>query len=346
MASLPDSLAITATKNEGPFLLQWIAWQKAIGFERILVMHNDCTDFSARLLKLLEAHGVLTQLRHDPAPDQPPQRSAFDAAFAHPLTQAAAWVMISDVDERLVIHVGDGTLGALVEEGAMNALGMNINWRIFGTQGEEQWSDRILHRHFTRAAHTDAQQNVCFKTLFRRPQDWDHLGAHGPKGWRGGGRWNTRDIRMLLADGTVSPAYVNKNWAKNATERAEVTHERAQINHYALQSAEQFARKKGVPSASTLTNRYNGSFFQRFDRNEVADNSAARHDEAFETSFRALLSIEGVEALHHRCCVAYLDELAASRGRDVRADPRYDYHVERSLQFRRLVKRSMAAAAG
>jgi len=69
MASLPDSLAITATKNEGPFLLQWIAWQKAIGFERILVMHNDCTDFSARLLKLLEAHGVLTQLRHDPAQD-------------------------------------------------------------------------------------------------------------------------------------------------------------------------------------------------------------------------------------------------------------------------------------
>lgn len=344
MSPLPQSVVITAVKNEGPFLLQWVAWQQMLGFEHIVVMHNDCTDFSARLLKLLEAHGVLHQQRHWPAREQAPQRSAYDAAFKHPLVRGAEWALVTDVDERLVIHQGDGSLSALVDGGELPAQGININWRIFGTMGETAWSDRLLHRHYIRAARTDAQQNSCFKTIFRRPRDWDHLGSHGPKGWRGKGGWNTGDNRMLLSDGSRSPSYINRDWARNATARSEVVHGRAQISHYALQSVEQYGLKKGVPSAAMLVDRYDDSYYQRFDRNEVEDRSALKYADAFEAHYARLLAIPGVEALHHRSCLAYLEALAAQSGSVAEADPRYPYHQDRARHFRRLVKQAMAQA--
>lgn len=345
MNSFPGSLVITAVKNEGPYLLQWVAWQQALGFENILVVHNDCTDFSVRLLKLLEVHGVLTQQRHWPKAGEPPKISAYQTAHAHALTRAADWVFITDVDERLVIHEGDGSLRALLQDGDLPALGFALNWRIFGTQGEFLWDDRILHRHYTMAARPGAPQNACFKSIFRHPTQWDHLGGHGPKGWRGEGRWNTGAIRMLRGNGDTCAAYINRNWAKNATQVKDITHDRAQISHYALLSIEQYGRKKGVPSPALLEDRYDERYFDRYDRNEEQDLSAMRNDAAFETAMQRLLAIPGIEALHHRCCMAYLEELASLARRDVTEDPRYARHVEGARNFRRLVQRSMARAA-
>ncbi len=43
----------TSIKDEGPFLLEWIAHHKVAGFNRILIGYNDCTDGSEKLLRLL-----------------------------------------------------------------------------------------------------------------------------------------------------------------------------------------------------------------------------------------------------------------------------------------------------
>ena len=54
---MQGSLALTAMRNEGPFILEWVAWQKMLGFENILIMHNDCTDHTPQLLRLLDRVG-------------------------------------------------------------------------------------------------------------------------------------------------------------------------------------------------------------------------------------------------------------------------------------------------
>ena len=46
--------AVTCVKNEGPFLLEWIAFHRVIGVTDFLFYSNDCTDATDRLLDQLE----------------------------------------------------------------------------------------------------------------------------------------------------------------------------------------------------------------------------------------------------------------------------------------------------
>ena len=40
--SLSKKILFSAVKNEGPFILEWIAYHKAVGFDAVLVVSNDC----------------------------------------------------------------------------------------------------------------------------------------------------------------------------------------------------------------------------------------------------------------------------------------------------------------
>ncbi len=46
--------AITCVKNEGPFLLEWIAFNRVIGVTDFLFYSNDCDDGTDKLLDALE----------------------------------------------------------------------------------------------------------------------------------------------------------------------------------------------------------------------------------------------------------------------------------------------------
>ena len=54
--------AITCVKDEGPFLLEWIAYHRLIGVTDFLIYSNDCSDGTAELLDALAAKGGLTHL--------------------------------------------------------------------------------------------------------------------------------------------------------------------------------------------------------------------------------------------------------------------------------------------
>lgn len=55
--------AVTCVKNEGPFLLEWIAFHQCIGVTDFLFYSNDCDDGTDTLL---DALAELGHLRHLP----------------------------------------------------------------------------------------------------------------------------------------------------------------------------------------------------------------------------------------------------------------------------------------
>ncbi|WP_421702669.1 glycosyltransferase family 2 protein [Aliiroseovarius sp.] len=324
---MQGSLAYTTVRNEGPFLLEWIAWQKMLGFERILILFNDCTDHSPQLLRLLERAGEIACKRHFPDREGlPPQPSALKACRNHPFVKDCEWMFNCDVDEYLVIHKGDGTIGALLNNGDVPFVGLSVHWRIFGSNGIRAWEDGFVHRRFARSAPSDAPQNNCVKTFLRQPLRFGKLRTHTPRFWQGEGAWNEDDNHLVLSDGRVWGDFDPDTNLLNGTAQELVTHKVAELNHYILQTWEQYEHKRGRPSAAEGLDRYTERFFKRFDHNSTPNDTVTAYADRFDAEYARLCAIPGVMRLHHLCCADYVEEMRAKRGRDPRDDPRWQHH--------------------
>ena len=107
-------LAILTVKDEGAFLIEWLAHHRAAGFTDFLVFSNECQDGTEAMLDRLAAMGWLTHVRNDGPHEKGPQWAALKAAASHKLTRAADWIAVLDIDEFLNIHTGDRTIAALL----------------------------------------------------------------------------------------------------------------------------------------------------------------------------------------------------------------------------------------
>lgn len=108
---------VTCVKNEGPFLLEWIAHCRGIGVSDFVIFSNDCDDHSSEILDRLDEMGIV---RHLPNPTMFLQngqhhRTALAYAPFHKEFRRADYIVIIDCDEFIVSKTGDGTLQALVE---------------------------------------------------------------------------------------------------------------------------------------------------------------------------------------------------------------------------------------
>ena len=55
-------LVISTMKDEGPFILEWIAYYLSIGFTHFIVNSNDCSDGTDAILKRCEELGFLAHI--------------------------------------------------------------------------------------------------------------------------------------------------------------------------------------------------------------------------------------------------------------------------------------------
>ncbi|MDO9526444.1 MAG: glycosyltransferase family 2 protein, partial [Gemmobacter sp.] len=148
---------VTTMKNEGPFILEWIAYHRAIGVQDFLVYTNDCTDGTDTMLDLLQAKGIVQHRVNPwvPGGELKPQHAALQAAESEPLIQNAGWAICMDVDEFINIKLGDGrlpTLFAAMETALPGANMISLTWRLFGNSDVDGYEDRFLLDQFDRCA--------------------------------------------------------------------------------------------------------------------------------------------------------------------------------------------------
>mgnify|MGYP001827046750 FL=1 len=142
---------VTAMKNEGPFILDWIAHNRTIGVARHLVYTNDCADGTEELLDLLGEAGVTRRDNPYRRTGAVPQRAAFSAARHEEAVSDADWVLTLDVDEYINIHAGARRLVDLFEA-VPDAHVVSMPWRLFGNGGLHGFEDRPVTAQFTRCA--------------------------------------------------------------------------------------------------------------------------------------------------------------------------------------------------
>lgn len=328
-----ERLVVTTMRNEGPFILEWVAWYLMLGFDHLVVFYNDCTDHSPELLMALDEAGILTAVPYTPEPDRPVKRTTLKLMAKHPRIRAAEWVFNIDVDEFLVIHRGDGLLHDLFDAFDMDQThGIAVHWRCFGDGGHHNWEDALTHRRFTRASERRHRGNVFFKTLVRWPSHFWRLGVHSPKGWRGANDWGTAPNLLKRCDGATMRRYHPKDNPVMMTQPRWITHDYAQLNHYASRTRESFALKKGTKSTVAGKDRYTEAFFNGKNRNEELDDSALKYAERFDATYAEITALPDVMRLHHLCCADYVERLAEKHGFEAKDDPRWQHHMAKAQE--------------
>ena len=312
MKPLPQLRAtvVCSMRNEGPFIVEWLAWYRMLGFDEVVVVTNNCTDRSPDLLDALQAAGWLHHIRHDVPPGHRITAQKLAAAKVHPAVRQADWVMVCDVDEFLVIHRGEGRLADLLAphvapDGAPRFLGMSINWRVFGTDGIEQFNDLPVHRQFFSASGVGARLSRSVKSLHRKPDWFGALGEHGPRRLSlaaAGLGWGDPGMVWITPDGRpVAEWRPEGDYLRTVPARL-VSHRVAQINHYMLRSVETFSLKAGSLSPVALRDRYSLDYFAEADAGQEQDRSALRHAAAFDRIHAEAMALPDVARLHGLCC--------------------------------------------
>ena len=191
-------LAILTVRNEGAFLIEWLAHHRAAGFTDFLVFSNDCHDGTDAMLDRLAAMGWLTHVPNPGPHDKGAHFEALKKAERHPLFKAADWAAAIDIDEFLAVHVGDHTVQALLSA-LPETDAISLTWRMFGNAGVVQQQDRPVTETFTRAAPPVLYwpwRAQMFKTLFR-PALFPKPGIHRPRGGHQGQRWHDGSGRAM-----------------------------------------------------------------------------------------------------------------------------------------------------
>jgi hypothetical protein len=322
-------LVFAGMRNEGAFIVEWVSWYRMLGFE-VLVGINDCTDHSPALLQRLAEEGWLTTFTHRPAEGQPPKTSAHRALRRHPALAATDWLLICDVDEFLVLHQGDGTIGSYLDSIGRGHLGVAFHWQCFGTSGHATYEDGLVHRQFTRVGPRVRPQNAWIKTLIHHPLRFQRYSDHSPVGFDG--TWGPLPDNIVDADGQPLQRFLTHDHPIRFTAPEEITHRGAQMNHYVIRSDESFDLKRGIPSASALKDRYTDQFYKLRNRNDRADLSALAYTERFDRVHAAAMALPGVRRLHHLCCADYVVRLCAAKGTAPQDDPRWQAHMRAADQ--------------
>ena len=291
-------LSVTSMRNEGPYLLEWIAHHRAAGVTDFLVFSNDCDDGTAELLDHLDKAGIVTHVPQVRQGKKSIQWQALKAAWKHPLRKEADWVLVSDVDEFLNIRGGDHTLAGVIEGLAPDVDGVVIPWRLYGHNDVVEFADAPVTEQFTRAIEPGVRYPAAagfFKTLFRTKGPFNQLGVHRPQQ-----KAPERAGLPVFVDGSGRrmPEGLAANVSRLSLFGFDAGQSLVEMNHYSIRSAAGFLikRARGLPNRSQKP--VDLAYWVERNFNTVEDRSIASMRPATEAVLAELLAIPGVRAAH------------------------------------------------
>lgn len=309
--------AVTCVKNEGPFLLEWIAFNRLLGVTDFLFYSNDCTDGTDALLDALAARGGVVHLPN-PARGRAFQMEALKDAARQPVVQGADWLWIADVDEFLNIHVGDHTIPALVAA-CGDPQAISVTFQFFANDGVDAFEDRPVIEQFTRSHNPDlwcADSAIEVKTLVRRDFPLKYYGAHRPFFREG----LAAARHPAWTDGSgrgVPPKFLTAaNPRRMRRFPAAGARVHATLNHYALRSVDSYIVKTDRGDVNRENRAFDDTYWR--ERNDPAfeDRSILRYRPALIRALEAMKADPEIAALHAACCAAH-----RARARTLRATP-------------------------
>jgi len=300
-------------KNEGPFILEWLAHHRAIGVNRFIIFSNDCTDGTKELLDALDDASLIRHLENPNCLIQSNQRINVAFEYAQHLKeyQRADYVALIDADEFINVKVGDGTLKAVVDQMKPFDV-LSFNHVNFGFGGVTDYDPIPVTEQFFMTGGEQVGKGdkvrTAIKSLHRVRDDilpFNHFPTVPPESY-GKVQWRDGSGNELQ----IKPKKPRRKML-SVPERTDLV----QLNHYVLRSVESFLVKQdrgnvfGFGQIDAL--RYAGEY----NHNRVEDRSILDTKVIRDAEMKALLRLPAVCRWHatcvgrHRACI---DELMKS----------------------------------
>lgn len=298
--------AVTCVKNEGPFLIEWIAFNRVIGVTDFLFYSNDCTDATDKILDALQDRGIVTHLPN-PAQGRNYQMEALKAAKSHDLVLSSDWVWIADVDEFLNIHHGNGTIPELIEA-CGNPHAISLTFQFFANCDIEAYEDRPVIEQFTRSHNPDIwcdQSSQEVKTLIRHDFPVKYYGAHRPFMKEN----LPKDRRPVWKDGSGRDVPWKFRIAANKRRirkfPAHGARDLATLNHYALRSLDSYLVKNDRGDVNREHRHFDDTYWRERNDDAYNDISIQRYLPRLKKEMDALLADDEIRALHDEAVAAH-----------------------------------------
>jgi hypothetical protein len=329
--------AILATmREEGAYLVDWIAYHRAIGFEHIVIYTNDNRDGSDDLLGLLAKHGIITWVSNELGPDDQVQTKAYGHALKRlPDLLDYRWTMILDADEYMAFDTGMFTSVhdyiAWQEHQRVDAVA--LRWLMFSARPHDIWSEASTIERFT---WRDPHVSPLFKTMIRSNLFSDSH-AHFPFGS------GAAPFVYRWEDGTIS--YHTAKFDGKEFREPTPTARLAWTAHYALRSMSEMLDKAVRGDAWTRMTehvarermgRLMAQFFAMADSPDlVEDRRMLAFQDRHRTERIRIEDLPGVAAcsafLRHRYQrkLTRIGETVTSFGRDIREAAHHDELIAR-----------------
>ncbi|MGR3571262.1 glycosyltransferase family 2 protein [Brevirhabdus sp.] len=303
-------VVVTTMKNEGPFMLEWIAYNRSIGFTDFMIYTNGCEDGTDAIARRLEKLGLALHQDNRFKEGASPQRVALRRGFNHEYTKDADWLICADCDEFLNIRAGDGTLPALFDAtGYADAI--SVCWKIFGSGDQVEYRDEMVVDQFKWAApevYFDKYKARGLKTLVRRNDKLLRLSVHRPK--------FAKDVQGLVwkdAGGQAMPdSYLTQGWSAHP----KFAHDHARLHHYAVRSVDSFLVKRDRGRTNHIDRDQGMSYWADMNLNQVEDRSIEPRIPAARRELDALMADPELKRLHEAAVEWHRTKIAELKARD------------------------------
>ena len=314
---MASHVLISSVKDEGPFILEWVAHHRVLGFDAIYVASNDCSDGSDRLLAALDAAGFIGHVPNVLKEDDIPQHEGYVKIRATYPVDGADWLMVLDMDEFLNVHI-DGHRVQDLTARAGEADIISICGRAFSDLPQTHWQPGPVTRAFPMALWAKHRANHAIKTLTRNPSRFKGIHNHHMVGYRAGDEpldvfaAQTDSHYALNPHGRLGPKL-------RYIEKEEVGHQVAQYNHYAVKTLDSFLLRRARGNGALAINdqkvdRYTFDYFSVRAGKGNPEPSILRYAAETDAMIARMLAVPAVAAAHADCETAYGAAIASLAG--------------------------------
>ncbi len=311
----PRVLVVTCMKDEGPFILEWLAWHKAIGVTDFVVFSNDCTDGTDALLDHLDARGDITHLPNPAliAKNAYFQPIALTYVQSMPVFRAADFILSIDVDEFLNVRTGDGTLHALLASvdpfDVLSVCELN-----HGANAHETFQPGWVTDHFP--AHDTPRPGrwrakVGVKSLTRLGPRVANIRNHRPD-------LNVSPDDAIWLDGSGNPMSDLAEDPKENGVDSRGKRELVSLEHYALRSVDSFLVKAWRGDVVIKGKQVSNGYFRRRNRNSHRNMDLSMGQTLARAVHKTFEADTTLMRLHDACVSAH-----QTRIETLKSDPAY-----------------------